>query len=153
MQDKAPKRWFKWFGFRFSLRTLFVLVTIFAVWLGWQMHYIRQRQAWSDQHSDFVIFEDEIRSVDSDSRRLIPWWRSLLGDRAMAGLVFDRPSAKQDRDHALALFPEITIFTYVEEEEDKTDPQQYVHKIHYYRYDEDLQDFRVQTDEYRAPKY
>ena len=31
--------------FRFSLRTMFVVVTVFAVWLGWRPHDMRARQA------------------------------------------------------------------------------------------------------------
>lgn len=36
----APSR--RWF--RFSLRTLLIVVTIFAIWLGYQWHWIRQRR-------------------------------------------------------------------------------------------------------------
>src|SRR4249919_3316018 len=36
-----PKR--RWF--RFSLRTMFVVVTIFGVWLGWQLNIVRERKA------------------------------------------------------------------------------------------------------------
>jgi hypothetical protein len=35
----APKR--RWFAY--SLRTLFVVVTVFAVWLGYSMNWIQQR--------------------------------------------------------------------------------------------------------------
>jgi hypothetical protein len=35
----APKR--RWL--RFSLRTLFVVVTVFACWLGWNVNRVRQR--------------------------------------------------------------------------------------------------------------
>jgi hypothetical protein len=37
----APKgRWF-----RFSLRTLFVVVTVFGCWMGYEVNWIRQRRA------------------------------------------------------------------------------------------------------------
>jgi hypothetical protein len=39
MVNVAPKR--RWF--RFSLRTLFVVVAVFAVWLGWNVRQIRTR--------------------------------------------------------------------------------------------------------------
>ena len=35
-----PRRWF-----RFSLRTLFVLLTLFGVWLGWNLPQVRKREA------------------------------------------------------------------------------------------------------------
>jgi hypothetical protein len=34
----APKRWFRW-----SLRTMFVVVTVFGGWLGYSANWIRQR--------------------------------------------------------------------------------------------------------------
>jgi hypothetical protein len=37
----APKR--RWFSY--SLRTLFVVVTVFACWLGYQLNWIRERHA------------------------------------------------------------------------------------------------------------
>ena len=35
-----PRRWF-----RFSLRTLFLLVTVFCVWLGYHLNWMRERHA------------------------------------------------------------------------------------------------------------
>jgi hypothetical protein len=32
----ADRRWFQ-----YSLRTLFIIVTVFAVWLGWELSIIR----------------------------------------------------------------------------------------------------------------
>jgi hypothetical protein len=39
MDVPKPRRWF-----RFSLRTMFVLVTVFCVWLGCSLNWIRQRR-------------------------------------------------------------------------------------------------------------
>ncbi len=39
MTHAAKRRWF-----RFSLRTLFVVVTVFGVWLGWEIKYVRDRR-------------------------------------------------------------------------------------------------------------
>lgn len=39
MPALAPRRWL-----RFSLRTLFVVVTLLACWLGYQLNWIRQRR-------------------------------------------------------------------------------------------------------------
>ena len=39
MNEKPRRRWF-----RFSLATLFVLVTLVALWVGWSMNWIRQRR-------------------------------------------------------------------------------------------------------------
>src|ERR1700690_2367557 len=40
----APKR--RWL--RFSLRTLFVVVTVFGIWLGWQTNVVRERRTMRD---------------------------------------------------------------------------------------------------------
>ena len=40
--SETPRR--RWFRFAFSLRTLFVLVTVFACWLTCAMHLINQRK-------------------------------------------------------------------------------------------------------------
>jgi hypothetical protein len=39
----------RWLIPRFSLRALFVIVTILALWLGWQLSIVRQRQALREQ--------------------------------------------------------------------------------------------------------
>ena len=39
MDKPRPRRWF-----RFSLRTMFVLVTVLCVWLGYSLNWIRQRR-------------------------------------------------------------------------------------------------------------
>ena len=40
MTDKPRPRWF-----RFSLRTLFIVVTLLCCWLGWEISVVRHRQA------------------------------------------------------------------------------------------------------------
>jgi hypothetical protein len=49
--------------FRFSLRTMFVLVTALCVWLGYQLNWIRQRR--NVLGSGEVLVFDE---VDRESR-------------------------------------------------------------------------------------
>ncbi len=49
----APKR--RWF--RFSLRTMFVMVTLLAVWLGWQVRWLHRRdkfQSWLKAQEEFA---------------------------------------------------------------------------------------------------
>jgi hypothetical protein len=64
MTETKPKR--RWF--RFSLRTLFVLVTVIGVAAGWlanQLNWIRQRHQtrdWARQHGVEYYFEDTPQS-------------------------------------------------------------------------------------------
>ncbi|MBI2826035.1 MAG: hypothetical protein HYX69_15225 [Planctomycetia bacterium] len=46
MADAQPKPRRRWFQFR--LRTMFLLVTLFALWLGWQVNLARQRIAFRE---------------------------------------------------------------------------------------------------------
>ena len=66
--DEKPKR--SWFSF--SLRTMFVLVTIFGVWLGWQRKFVRERKAVlaelaTDDMSSPEFKSDSIRAFYSSS--------------------------------------------------------------------------------------
>ena len=35
---RLQRRWFQ-----FNLRTLFLLTTLFGMWLGWELHVVRER--------------------------------------------------------------------------------------------------------------
>ena len=42
--------------FRFSLRTLLILVTLLCVWMGWQIHVVRERKAiWLSLRTMFLL--------------------------------------------------------------------------------------------------
>ena len=94
------------------------MVTIFAVWLGWELNFIRQRKAmrkWIEANGwvstaseaspdlpvDKQLFDPSPRSVH------IPVWRRLLGDEAIAyvGIGKESPSAANWHS-AKRLFPE-----------------------------------------------
>ena len=47
----APKR--RW---TFTLRTLFVVVTVFGIWLGYEMNWIRERHAFLTRRAEFRDF-------------------------------------------------------------------------------------------------
>jgi len=95
-----PRRWF-----RFSLRTMFVVVTVFAVWLGYQVNWIRERKKlrveWEESGGWIVAGQ-------------APWQIRILGAggveqfqcRAL-GLFYDRPEAREAfRQRSGRLFPE-----------------------------------------------
>jgi hypothetical protein len=94
---------------QFSLLTLFVALTVFAMGLGWELSVVRERKAWRRAHQALIreaysgdgALLDLTRAVPH-----IPWWRSLMGDTPVAILSFPEGWADSDCDHAVRLFPE-----------------------------------------------
>ena len=115
----APRR--HWF--RFSLRTLFVAVTALAGWLGYELHWIRERhevrrvlesrggglqsgdeyKAAVDEWQRFVPETEKIRSE-------IPWVRRILGDVPVViiNAPIDRLS-EQELSRIRRAFPEAFV--------------------------------------------
>ena len=98
MNETKPKR--RWF--RFSLRTMFVLVTIAGIcsWVVRQMIWIHHRHSFLEQ-SDILYFVD----LPGVSPIPGPWSLRPFGETSPSGLRV--PPAKLDR--ARALFPEAQI--------------------------------------------
>ncbi len=102
MPTSPRRRWFQ-----FGIGTMLVLVTVFALWLGCELKFIRDRKA---------VIADAARegsAVPSDDSSGIPFWRRLLGDRAMDLLFLPYYYSDADLDNARRLFPEITDPVYL----------------------------------------
>jgi hypothetical protein len=98
----APKR--RWFSY--SLRTLFALVTVFGVWLGWNLHQVRERgrvlAEFPTQHSSFADYSN-------DTHQLPLTWR-LLGAEPISAFGFDsRGMSDADCRYIERLFPEAKV--------------------------------------------
>lgn len=96
--------------FQFSLRALFILTALAAIWLGYHMNWIRQRhdyQKWlCESHFTF--------SGQSQSKRGLPWSLRLLGEAPVTTIDFsdsDTNSAEHHRgvSQISSLFPEAEI--------------------------------------------
>ena len=108
--------------FRFRLRTLFVVITLLCLWLGWQVKIVRDRQTVRQQLAarGAQIRElppPEVRqgiSYDLDFQYAEahgpPWYRVLLGDVAVATIYFPK-IATEDLQQASRYFPEATVLT------------------------------------------
>ena len=76
---------------QFSLAALFGMMTVWAVWLGWELNYIRERQAVRDlvtkQGGTAMtcadVAEFAVRNEVPYKPASIPFWRRVLGDEAM----------------------------------------------------------------------
>jgi hypothetical protein len=100
------------FHFRFSLRTIFALVTVFCLWFGYQINWIHKRQAarhWIEEHAirGSIGFYPEPRPD-------LPWSLRLLGERPEVVVVVcdvaDDPRDYSRRvDEIRRLFPEAQV--------------------------------------------
>ena len=96
-----PERWLTW---RFSLRALFLLMTLFAVWLGVQAKWIRDRR-------EFVQVGTEGRKMATDGVTNAPWSIRILGERGIKGIYISEndPNFERMERQAMALFPEAMV--------------------------------------------
>lgn len=90
--------------FRFSLRTLFVVVTVFGCWLGYQLNWIRQRHAYLRTKG---TWEDP---VDYDSTTwhepLPPWPLGLFGEKGETWVGVPLGVSPEEEGRVIGLFPE-----------------------------------------------
>jgi hypothetical protein len=116
MRNKPRRRWF-----RFSLRTMLVVVTILSVWLAWESSVVRQRrtalaelrasgayqvvtaEAWSQQNSPFAGLFAPPKSVS--------WMRKWLGDEAVQEIWYSWYPAPTESElaHLRKVFPEAEV--------------------------------------------
>ena len=113
MDDAKPKR--RWF--QFSLRWLFVLVTLLAIWLGWQVSIVRERNhlrttaadaAGSNWNAFNRAWNDHI--VSSGIRGYnISWVRRLLGDESTRMICLPPTMTSEQVAEFKRSFPEAFI--------------------------------------------
>jgi hypothetical protein len=114
MSLTPPRR--RWF--QFGLRTMFVAVTLFSLWLGWELKFIRDRRAFLAAMDDLRITEPQNSTsafglgftwTDQSSGASIPFWRRWLGDEPQTVLALPSTSTEADRETAVKLFPEAKV--------------------------------------------
>ena len=103
----TPRRWF-----RFSLRTFFIVVAIFAVFTAWvvrELAIVRERRA------VLAWLEGQVYANDGghweyqwDDKR-VTWWHRLLGEEnALTGLSYPPRFTSAELERVQAAFPEAT---------------------------------------------
>lgn len=80
----TPKR--RW---SYSLRTLFVVVTVFACWLGYELNWIRQRQQAREWLGGQTNSWYAPSLVGARSQASAPWGLRLLGEQGVVGIGLD----------------------------------------------------------------
>ncbi len=99
----APRR--RWFRFAFSLRTLFVVVTMFGCWLGYSLNWIRERHAaFHDRRLDIVRLSPPAFSPAAPQ---LLW---LFGESGITGVyLMDPELTTGDLERLKSLFPEACV--------------------------------------------
>ncbi len=92
--------------FRFSLRTLFVFMTVFACWLGYELNWVRQRHALLGRRD--VLDWSESHKGAEPTRPAPPGQLWLVGEKGVGRLVVGETN-EQEYIEAQRLFPEATI--------------------------------------------
>lgn len=118
-QITSRRRWLT-----FSLRAALGVLTVFCVWLGWQVNLVHQRNAMraAVEQSGGIVdifirpeFPDESLAIMSYERSgpveepEIPQWRRWLGDEAISQLILPAGSSEPELARARALFPEAEV--------------------------------------------
>ena len=105
-----PRR--RWF--RYSLRTLFVVVTVFCVWLGVQVKWIHDRHAFLRRYPYFLDLPAyNTQYIEITPREAVPWSLRILGEQEVDMLLGGELSEAEQR-RIRQLFPEAYIETGVE---------------------------------------
>ena len=102
-------------GPRFTLRTLFVTVTLAACWLGWNVNVVHQRTRMREElHAEWwgpkAFHKSEIVQRAPVVEPQLSWIRQRLGDRALYRVVI-RPT-RDDALRTARLFPEAGVYYY-----------------------------------------
>lgn len=102
------------FRFRFTLRTLFVLLSAFGIWLGVQVKWVQDRQdarKWIKARGYYLEHQNP-----DDPRYKGPFYAPLgirlLGEHGVGKIYIDKPLAgREDEFERLkTLFPEAEVF-------------------------------------------
>ena len=106
----TPKlRWF-----RFSLRTLFVLITVLCIWLGTQVNFISQRHAFLRMLEVDAGYQSHLLAAEYSNfypmpKRRVPLVARILGEQAYSMIVLPELYGPDLIDKATRLFPESVI--------------------------------------------
>ena len=100
------RRWFQ-----FSIRTMFVLVTVLTVlgyWLGYQLNWIHERH---NARVGTGIGKAAIRQPDGSTKWIVltpdaPWPLGWFGEKGVKFLMLPKSTPREEVDRILALFPE-----------------------------------------------
>jgi hypothetical protein len=92
---------------------MFVLVTIFACWLGWNLYQLRERDRFAQEielHGGNVV--PSMPGFEASGR--LPWSWRLLGARPFVFVLVGAGDRRDDWDRIERFFPEATVARNIE---------------------------------------
>lgn len=98
--NATPKR--HWF--QFSLRSLFVVITLFAMWLGWQLYWFKTRRDWLEAKNYVAAFPAAGARKLPHPQLLI----TLFRQEAMSQILL-RNATEEEVAKVQRLFPEADV--------------------------------------------
>jgi hypothetical protein len=110
MSTVPRRRWL-----RFSLRTMFVLMTLVVLWLGWQVHIVRTRRAAvlelrnNPAAQIFTAAEFENPLGSPKEAAVVSKLRLLLGDEPVSLIRYDSGWRAANLVRMKELFPEADV--------------------------------------------
>jgi len=91
---------------RYSLRTLLLVVTIVALWLGYSANWIRQRREFSKQPD---VIASILPTWPNGDHVKAPWQIRILGEQGVDAIS----TPDTQREEAERLFPESDFMPYI----------------------------------------
>ena len=110
-RDILPRR-----GFRFSLCTLFVVVTVLCLWLGYCLNWRSQRQAFWKNPLVHGALNQGPRWVDP------PWMLRIFPEEGVSHIYIENANDQQ-LARAQGLFPEAIVEQWMSESQQHTNRQ------------------------------
>ena len=93
---------------------MFVVVTVAAGWLGWELKFVRERltlrEGIVDRGGSCDVRSGMLRPMPGDEPA-VPFWRRWLGDDATWDITLnvDSPFTPQEIEHVRRVFPEALV--------------------------------------------
>jgi hypothetical protein len=100
---------------RFSLRTMFVVVAVFGVWLGWQVNTVHERRAVLDRigrEKEGSAYNCRAGMFGRWDVPTVPFWREWLGDAPVENIILwdHEPFTPSEIEVIRKLFPEAHVY-------------------------------------------
>lgn len=103
----------------FTLRALFLAVTVVGLWLGYHLHWINERHRAIDEQR---ISWFSVPNMGSPIIPPTPWCLRLFGERnASDALIAQDPIAEKEYERIKTLFPGIKVFNGLSDAEQSLD--------------------------------